>query len=100
MRSRTVLALEQLRDDVGRPFVLADVVDGDDVRMIQDPGRPGFLLEAAGAVFVGGEPTVEDLQGHVAGEAEVLRAVDLAHPAFTEEGEHLVRPYARSGSET
>ena len=41
------LAFEQLRDDVGRAVVAADVVDGEDVRMIERAGRACFLLEPA-----------------------------------------------------
>jgi hypothetical protein len=40
------LALEQLRYDVGRTIVLADVVNGEDVGMIDRGGGTGFLLEA------------------------------------------------------
>jgi len=40
------LTLEELLDDVGRAVVLADVVDGGDVRMVQDPRCTRFLLES------------------------------------------------------
>ena len=49
------LALEQLRDDVRRAVLLADVVDGEDVRMIERGGRLRLLLEAAEAIGVRGE---------------------------------------------
>ena len=40
------LALEQLRDDVGRAGVGADVVDGQDVRVVELAGGARLLLEA------------------------------------------------------
>ena len=40
------LAFEQLRDDVGRAVVHADVVHREDVRVIQRRGGSRFLLEA------------------------------------------------------
>jgi len=40
------LALEELRHDVGRAVVRADVVDGQNVRMIERAGGQSFLLEA------------------------------------------------------
>ena len=46
------LALEQLRDDVRRAVVRADVVDREDVRMVQRRGRARFLLEAAQPIGV------------------------------------------------
>ena len=75
------LALQQLGDDVGRAVVLPGVVDGDDVGMVEDAGGPGLLLEAADAVRGRRRVGVEDLEGDLAGEAQVLGAVDLAHAA-------------------
>ena len=93
------VALKQLRNDVGRPVVVADVVDRDDVGVVQESGGAGLLLETAAAVLIGRELTVEDLEGHLAGEAQVLRAVDLAHAATTEERNHLVGADLRSRAE-
>ncbi len=84
------LAFEELLDDVGRAVVLADVVDGGDVGVVPDPGSLRLLLEAAQAVGVGGEGGGEDLDGDVAAEAWVLRAVDLSHAARADGGEDLV----------
>ena len=40
VQARTqALAIEQLRDDVGRPVVMTDVVDREDVRVVERGGR-------------------------------------------------------------
>ena len=57
------LALQQLRDDVGRPparagrFELPGVVDGDDVGVVQDARPPGLLHEAADPLGVWEPPS-------------------------------------------
>ena len=93
------LAFEELLDDVGRAVVLADVVDGGDVGVVQDAGGLGLLLEAAQAIGVGGEGGGEDLDGDVAAEARVLGAVDLPHAAGADGGEDLVGAEAGAGGE-
>jgi hypothetical protein len=72
--------------------VLSGVVDGDDVGVIEGSGGLGLVLEAPQPFDVLGEVGVDDLERHLAREALVPGAVDLAHPALAEEGEHLVRP--------
>ena len=93
------LALQQLRDDVGRAVVLAGVVDGDDVGVVEGAGGFGLVLEAAQALGVLGEVGVDDLERYVAGKPLVTRAIDLAHPALAEQGQHLVRPDASARRE-
>jgi hypothetical protein len=44
------LAFEQLVDDIGSAVVGPDVVDGRDVKTVQDPGGSGFLFETAKAI--------------------------------------------------
>jgi len=46
------LAVEQLRDNVGRAVVEADVVDGEDVGMVEASSGACFLLEAAEALGI------------------------------------------------
>ena len=92
------LPFEQLLDDIGRAVVArADVVDGGDVGVVQDPGRAGLLLEAAQAVGVGGEGGRQDLDRHLAAEARVSRAVDLSHPPRSDRREDLVGPESGAG---
>ena len=45
MRSFSVCAFEKFHDDEGRPSVLADVVNGADVGMVQSRGGAGFPAE-------------------------------------------------------
>ena len=76
--------VEVLHRDVVRAVVLAAVVDGDDVLMLE-PGRARRLAaEALDELLVLGEAAVEDLQRDLAPELEVLGAVDLGHPAGAE----------------
>ena len=49
------LAFEQLRDDVGRAVLRADVVDGEDVRMVERARGPRLLVETAQPVSVRGK---------------------------------------------
>ena len=41
------LAVQELRDEVGRPVVRPDVVHDDDVRVVQQALGPGLLFEAS-----------------------------------------------------
>ncbi len=85
-------AVDELVGDEGRACGLADVVDGNDVRMIQ--GRCGFRLanEAMQPVAIGGQLGRKDLQRDAAVEAGILREIHLPHPAFAERGDDLVMP--------
>ena len=69
-------ALEQLEDHE-RDVVLAPVVDGDDVRMMQGRRDLGFGAEAAQERGVLGERSMQDLDRDAAAEAGVLGEV---HP--------------------
>src|SRR6185369_12313449 len=91
------LSLEQLLDDVRRALRLADVVDGRDVRVVEDAGGLRLLLEAAEAVAILGEGRRKNLDGDVPGETRVPRAVDLSHPARADLAEDLVGSELRPG---
>ncbi len=84
------LALEQLRDDVRRAFVAADVVDRGDVRMVETARGRGLLLEAVETIRVLGERRGQDLDRDLALEPRILRAVDLAHPPGADRREDFV----------
>ena len=91
------LAFEQLLDDVGRAVVLADVVNGGDVGMVEDAGRARLLLEALQALRIAREGAGQDLDRDVAAEARIARAEDLSHPSRADGGEDLVGPETGAG---
>ena len=74
------LALEELRDDVALIALAAEVVDGQDVRMIEHPRGARLLLETPQGVGIVREAARQHLHRDVAAEARVVRAIDLAHP--------------------
>ena len=79
------LALHELHGDVGRVVHPPDVVDRDDVRVVEGRGGPGLLLEPGEPLRAGRGLGPQDLDGHRAPQPDVLRAVDLAHPARAQE---------------
>ena len=84
-------ALEELHDDerlLLRGF--ADVVDGADVRVVQRGDRPCFTLKPLACQVGAGEPRRQHLDGDLAVEARVARAIDLAHAAGADGGDDLV----------
>ncbi len=79
--------------------MLAEVVDGRDVRMVQRPGRLGFLLEALQAIRVLRKRRRQHLDRDVALEPLVARPIDLAHPSGADRREDLIGTELRSGDE-
>ena len=73
----------------GRRFL--DAVDRRDVRMVQRGEDLRFALEPREALGIGGERRRQDLEGDVALQSAVTRAVDLPHAAGRDEAEDLVR---------
>ena len=101
MRARTVtsraaghdrqrLPFDELHRDEAALEHVADLVDGDDVRMIQRRGGARFLLEAADRVAVAGQARAEQLDGDLAAEPRVVCEIDLAHAAAADERQHLI----------
>ena len=68
-------------DDEQHAVVLARVVDGEDVGVLDRGGGLGLGHEALAKVRVVGEARADDLQRDGSLEAELRRAVDDAHPA-------------------
>lgn len=73
------LSVEQLRDRVGDASIRPEIVDGKDVRMRQGGDRLGFALEPLERIAVLRQMVGQHLEGHVAIEPRVARAIDLAH---------------------
>ena len=89
--------LEQFGDDVGRAGVDADVVDGQDVRVIELPGGARLLLEAMHPAGIGRERLGDQLDRDLAPQARIARAIDLAHAAGAKPADDLVRTDAGTG---
>ena len=93
------LALQQLRDDVGRAVLVPDVIDGQDVRMVQRRGRLRLLREPAEAIRIGSEARRQHLDGDLAPEHGVAGPVHLAHAAGAERRENLASTKSVASSE-
>ena len=93
-----VFALDQFHDERFGGVALFHPMDMGDVRMIQRGERLRFACEPREAVGIVGEGVREDLEGHVAIEPRIARAVHFAHPAGTQRGEDLVRAEASTWS--
>ncbi len=78
-------AVDELAHDVLLPVVLADVVHGHDVRMIQARCGLGFLPEPPPRLLVG-DAGCEELDRDRAMELRVGRAIDDAHATAAEHG--------------
>ena len=69
-------AVDQLGDEVHRPFELAPLVDGDDVRVaVERRGDLGLVDESLADHVIGRVPIGEHLERHFATESEVRRRV-------------------------
>src|SRR6516165_3115797 len=75
------LAVEQRHDDERLVFVLADIVDGTDVRMIQRGRRPRFPLESFQRLMIFRKFQRQELQRHEPAKPDILRLIDDTHPA-------------------
>src|SRR6185437_14656077 len=66
-------------------MLLARIVNDDDVRMREPRQRPGLLLEARNEVLVGGIVGRQNLDGDIAIEMLLTRAIDTRHAALAEQ---------------
>ena len=69
----------------------ADVVHREDVGMAQRGGGARFLLESPHPVGIGRERGGNDLDGDIASEARIVRAIHLAHAARADQLDDVVR---------
>ena len=77
-------ALEKFHGDEGFAVVVADVVNGADVGMVQRGCGLGFALKAGEGLRVAGDIVGEKLESDEAVQAAVFRLVDNAHTAAPE----------------
>jgi hypothetical protein len=85
------LALEQFGNDIRRAFVLAEVIDRQQVWMVQRGCRVSFLSESAKAVGICRKARRDDLNRDVAAECGITHTIYLTHAASTERCFDLVR---------
>jgi hypothetical protein len=77
-------ALHQLHREEGVAIVLADLVNGADVGMIQGGSGTGFAPEALEGLTVIGDIVGQEFQRDVAAKIFVFGLIDHTHPAATE----------------
>src|SRR5262249_30394950 len=75
------LSLHPLHHDEGATRVLADLVDGADVRVIEGGSRARLAVEPLQGLRVPLRVLGKELEGDVAAQAEVFRLVDHPHPS-------------------
>src|ERR1039458_439890 len=87
------LAIHQFVDDIP----LADIVHGNNVRMIQRRHRPRFQIEPLPPQGIVRHFRRQNLQCHLAPQSRVSSAVHLAHTARAERSKNLVGSQPSSG---
>ena len=92
-------AFNQLQDERLGVVTLLDAVDGGDAGVVQAGEHLRFPLEPGEPVGVSGEGVRQDLQRDIAAELGVGGAIDLPHPAFTDQGGDVVMPQPRTDLE-
>ena len=88
-------AVHPFHGDERHAGLIANVVDGQDIGMVQCGRGLGFLLEATHAIGIVGETGWEDLDRDLTLEAGIQRAVHLTHAACPERTEDLIRAEQR-----
>jgi hypothetical protein len=89
--------IDPLGDDIRLALVDADVVHGEDVRMIQRSSRTRFLLEAPKAIRIRAQRGWQHFDGDVSGESWIAGTIHLAHTTRAERAEDFVRTETRAG---
>ena len=96
-RERTALqplahrfAFDEFGNDEARRLVIADFVDGQDVRMIERRRGPRFLQKPGQPLRVGAELASQHFQRDLPAEHRVGGAIHLAHAAAPEQAMNLI----------
>src|ERR1700689_66600 len=76
--------LKTLHSNEGPALVLADVIDGADIGMIEGRGRLGFATKASQGKLVAQAFAGKELQGDRAMKANIFRLVHYAHSTTTQ----------------
>ena len=93
------LPFEQLGYDERRFGMGADVVHGEDVRVVQRRRRAGFLLESMQAIDVGRKCRGKYFDRNITSESRIARPVDLTHAADAEHSLNLIRAESSTGGQ-
>ncbi len=99
-RSARVSPSTSSRIEALRAVDVFETIDGGDVRMIQRGEEVRFALKPGDPLGIVDEAVRDHLEGHLASELRVARAIHFAHPAGPEGGENLVRAEASAGRKT
>ncbi len=87
------LSFQELHDEVrAKRRVEAEIVDGDDVRVLELTGDAGLALETGVELLLGAQLGVDELDGDDALQRQVLGLVDLGHAAAAAQLDQLVAP--------
>ena len=92
-----VCALQQFHGDEWLALMLADFINGADVRMVESGGGTRFTAKAFQSILVSRPIRRKKLEGHVAAQRCVLGAVNDTHATGTEFLEHAIMRDSCSG---
>ena len=88
-RLAQVYAVHELHQQVEEPAGLAEVMDGDDVRVVQPRQHAGLAVESLGEGGVGGQRLRQELERDEAVQLRLARLVHHPHAAVADEFEYL-----------
>ena len=100
MRSRQIVALDQLHHQRANTARFFEAVNVRDIRMVQGRERLGFAGEPGQSVGVAGECVWQDFEGDVTIQLRVARAVDHPHPALADLRDDFIDAEAGAGCES
>src|SRR5262245_58807206 len=84
------LALDQLHDQVVDPVLAPDIMQHADVRMIEPRNYARLALEPGARLRALGQVRGQHLDGYVAPQPRVPRAIDLAHPSRAKRSDDFI----------
>ena len=82
--ARIALAFDELHTDESAPILDAEIVDGDDVRMVERGRCAGFLKKLIARGGIAGELRRKNFIGEGTAQEAIERAINFSHPAFAD----------------
>ena len=92
-------ALDELRDQEPRAVVIADLVNGQDVRMIERRRGARFVQETAQPLGVAAELRPQHFERDRPAQRRIGGLVDLAHPAAAQQALNLIAADGAAGGQ-